>query len=193
MFTGIIESQATITHIHEWTITVTCDFVDELHIGQSVAHDGACMTITELHQDGYSFFAMQESFDKTNYWTKKVGDRFNIERCMQVSDRLDGHFVTGHIDCIWTVTTLEKGDDASLLVWISFDTQYDIYTTNKWSIAINWISLTVVDTAPWYLSVRIIPHTQQETNIWNLHLQDTVNLEFDLLAKYIHKQTTHTP
>lgn len=189
MFTGIIESQWTVTNIHEGTITVACDFVDELHIGQSIAHDGACMTITELHQGWYSFFAMQESFAKTNFWTKKNWDSFNIERCMKVSDRLDGHFVTGHIDTLWTVTTLEDGDDGALLVWISFDKQYDIYTTNKWSIAINGISLTVVHTAPWYLSVRIIPHTQKETNIWKLALQDTVNLEFDLLAKYIHNKS----
>jgi len=185
MFTGIIEATGKILERKEGCFTISCDFVDELHIWQSIAHDGACMTITDIHKHSYSFFAMEESFTKTNFGNKAVWDSFNIERCLQVNDRLDGHFVTWHVDALWTIEKKEVWVDGSIHLGIHYPTEFDMYATKKWSITINGISLTIVDNSEWYLSVWIIPHTMEVTNLQFCSVHTTVNLEFDLLAKYV--------
>jgi len=185
MFTGIIEKKAKILDKQWWKFTIENIFPGELKLWQSIAHDGACMSIDSLSEDSYSFFMMQESLSKTNFWSKTPWDYFNIERCLRANDRIDGHFVSGHIDTTGKVTVLDKVTDWSLIIWISFDDSFSKLSISKWSIAINWVSLTIVDKQPGYISVSLIPLTQDWTNLGNIQLGDTVNLEFDMLGKYI--------
>ncbi len=187
MFTWIITHQTKILSIKDWVFTVENNFGNTLplHEGQSIAHDWACMTVTEFDDKKYSFFAMEESFRKTNFWTKKAWDLFNLELCMQAWDRLDGHFVSWHIDTIWTVSDIEMAEDGSKKIWFSYNKERSLNVIKKWSITINWISLTVVDVDDWYLSVWLIPLTQEITNLWTIVIWNQVNLEFDMLWKYV--------
>lgn len=189
MFTGIITHQATILASEQWLITIQSPFETLPAIGQSIAHDWACMTVTsiDLQNNTYSFFAMQESFDKTNFGSKSVGESFNIELCMQAWDRLDGHFVTGHIDTPWTLKTKTSQHDWSLMITIWFDSKRQPFLIPKWSIAVNGVSLTVVEVFEDMFTLRLIPLTQQVTNLWSLLSWDQVNLEFDMLGKYVLK------
>ncbi len=188
MFTGIIQQKVVIKSIKEGNFTVGGYKWDTLQIGQSIAHDWACMTVDEIHSpSSYSFFAMEESFNKTIFWQKKVWDTFNIELAVTSSQKMDGHFVTWHIDCLASVTKKRLADDGSLNLYISFPAEFDTLVVPKWSIAINWVSLTVVDVWDWSCSVWLIPLTQEVTWLWNLEIWDKVNVEFDLLAKYITK------
>lgn len=185
MFTGIIEQKAGILHIDEWRFTIENHFSNNLKLGQSIAHDGACMTIESFDEEKYTIFVMEESLKKTNFWEKRTWDFFNIERCMQVGDRIDGHFVSGHIDTTWNVTFREIKNDGSLILGISFDPKFSKYTIEKWSISINGVSLTIVEIREWYISVSLIPLTQDWTNLWKLIISNSVNIEFDMLWKYI--------
>lgn len=185
MFTGIIEKKSKILSIENGTFTLENPFGDELELWQSIAHDGACMTVDSYDANSYQFFVMEESFSKTNFSEKKQWDFFNIERCLKVSDRIDGHFVSGHVDTTGKIESLKRNDDDSLLLGISFPQEHSAYTIEKWSIAINGVSLTIVDKKPWYISVSLIPLTQDWTNLWKLIVWQSVNIEFDLLWKYI--------
>lgn len=185
MFTWIITHQTKILSINKGTFTVENPFWETLVEWQSIWHDGACMTVTEFNNNQYSFFAMEESFRKTNFWIKNVGDSFNLELCLQAGSRLDWHIVSWHIDTVWTVSKRELADDWSLLLWFNFEKSWSDNVIEKWSITINWVSLTVVDKQPGFLSVRLIPLTQEVTNLWQLWLWDTVNLEFDMFGKYV--------
>ncbi len=185
MFTGIIEKKASIISCHQWEFIIENHFWMNLKIWQSIAHDGACMTIEDFDKKHYKIFVMEESLKKTNFWEKKVWDYFNIERCLKSWERIDGHFVSGHIDSVWEVVFLERKKDNSLIVWISFPEKFSNYTIEKWSIAINGVSLTIIDKKPWYISVSLIPITQDWTNLWKLILWEKVNIEFDMLGKYI--------
>jgi len=185
MFTWIIEQKAKILEINQWKFVIENSFPWELNLWQSIAHDWACMSVDSINENSYSFFMMQESLDKTNFWEKKSWDYFNIERCLKAEDRIDGHFVSWHIDTTWSVTYLEKREDNSLIIWVSFDNNFSNLTISKWSIAINWVSLTIVDKTPGYISVSLIPLTQDWTNLWKIQLWEKVNLEFDMLGKYI--------
>jgi len=185
MFSGIIEKKQKILWVEEGRFTVKNIFWNDLKIGQSIAHDWACMTIESFDEDKYTFFVMEESLKKTNFWTKKTWDYFNIERCLKVNDRIDWHFVSGHIDTRGEISILKQKDDGSLIIWVRFEEDFSKYTIKKWSICINWVSLTIVDVASGYISVSLIPLTQDWTNLGNINLGDAVNLEFDLLGKYI--------
>lgn len=187
MFTWIIEQKSKILNISDGKITVENKFSGELSKGQSIAHDGACMTIESFDEDSYTFFAMQETFDRTSFSQKEVWDTFNVERCLKISDRLDGHFVSGHIDTIWEVYYIKNKDDNSRIIWIKYDTKYDNLVIEKWSITISGVSLTVIRSDSGYLEVSLIPLTMEITNLWNLDIWDYVNLEFDMLGKYIEK------
>ncbi|MDD3793679.1 MAG: riboflavin synthase [Candidatus Gracilibacteria bacterium] len=187
MFSGIIENKARILDIDNGTFTVENIFKKPLKQGISVAHDGACMTIIESDSDKYSFFVMEESIKKTNFKTKKIGDFFNVEESLKLSDTMDGHFVSGHVDTTGTVEKIIENDDGSKYYFINYDFKYNNLVIEKGSITINGVSLTVVDDKKDYLSVSIIPHTQSITNIGLLKVGDTVNLEFDILGKYINK------
>ncbi len=185
MFTGIVEKKANILEIDEWRFTVERVLDGELEIGQSIAHDGACMTLETITDSSYTFFVMEESMRCTNLWEKKQWDMFNVERCVLVWSRIDGHFVSGHVDCIGQCEKIEKKDDWSHFIYITYPESYAQLVISKWSITINGVSLTVVDNEKWRLSVSIIPHTWNETNLWMLTTWDSVNLEFDMLGKYI--------
>jgi len=185
MFTGIIEKKSKILSKEGGRFCVENHFWNDLKIWQSIAHDGACMTLEAFNNETYSFFVMEESLKKTNFSEKKVWEYFNIERCMRASDRVDGHFVSGHIDTTGNVSLVEKLQDNSLIVWVSFPEKFSKYTIKKWSIAINGVSLTLVDKKKWYISVSLIPLTQDWTNLWKLILWESVNIEFDMLGKYI--------
>lgn len=189
MFSGIIEHTAKIISINTGVFRVENTFSEPISLWQSIAHDGACMTITTIEDGFYEFFAMEESFRVTNFWTKKVGDIFNVERCLKIGERLDGHFVTGHIDTVWKVWLLEKKSDNSLLLWVEFDKKYSHLIIEKGSITLNWTSLTLIDTHDGFLSVSLIPLTQDWTNLGNLQTWDIVNIEFDMIAKIIAKQS----
>ncbi len=185
MFSGIIEQKTKILKINNWLFTVEKKFKEKLKIWESIAHDWACMTIDSFNENTYSFFAMQETFKKTNYWNKSPWDYFNFERSLSLWDRLHWHFVSGHVDTIWTVKSIEKMDDDSLIINIWFDKSFKKYMIPKWSITINWVSLTIVDLEENNFSVSLIPLTQRETNLGDLKLSDIVNLEFDMLWKYV--------
>ncbi len=187
MFTWIIEKKARITNIFWGNISVENIFWNKLGIGQSIAHDWACMTITSFDEKIYSFFAMEESFSKTNFWEKEVWDFFNIESSLKFSWKVDWHFVTGHVDTVWQVSRLDKKEDNSLVIYIKFDEKFKNNIIEKWSIAINWVSLTIVETWEDFFSVSLIPLTQKITNLWDLKVWNKVNLEFDMIWKYIIK------
>jgi riboflavin synthase len=187
MFSGIIEKKAKILNIENWNYTVENIFKKNLKVWISIAHDWACMTITESNAEKYSFFVMEESIKKTNFKNKKSWDFFNIEWSLKLSDTMDWHFVSGHIDTTWKVTKIVENSDWSKYYYIKFDSKYSNLIIEKGSITINWVSLTIVDDLWDSLSVSIIPLTQQITNIWELKIWDLVNLEFDILGKYINK------
>ena len=187
MFSGIIKNKAKILEIDNWTFTVENIFKTELKKWISIAHDWACMTIIDSDKEKYSFFVMEESMKKTNFWNKKVWDFFNIEDSLKLSDSMDWHFVSGHIDITWEVINIIENKDKSKYYFIKYDKKYSNLIIEKWSIAINWVSLTVVEDNSDNFSVSIIPLTQEITNIWLLKIWDIVNLEFDILWKYINK------
>lgn len=185
MFSGIIEHTAKILEIDNGRFWIENTFWDCLKIGQSIAHDGACMTLEKIEKEKYCFFAMEESFKKTNFGSKKIGDFFNVERCIQIGERLDGHFVSGHIDTTGNVQEIQKVEDNSLIITIEFPKEYRKFLIEKGSIGINGVSLTVINLQENTLSISLIPLTQEITNLWKLQKNDKVNLEFDLVGKYI--------
>lgn len=189
MFSGIVEHQAKILDRRDGFFRIENTFGEVLNEWQSVAHDGACMTITKSEKSYYEFFSMQESLSVTNFSDKQIGDMFNVERSLKLWDRIDGHFVSGHIDTVWKVILLEKQPDGSLILGVSYDPQYNALVIKKWSITLNGVSLTVVDVESGTLTVSLIPLTQDWTNLGRVKIGDSVNLEFDMLAKYVQKLT----
>lgn len=187
MFSGIIEQTSHILSIDGGNFTVENKFNDSLSIGQSIAHDGACMTITAINPDSYTFFVMQESLSRTNFANKNVGDTFNVERSIQADSPIDGHFVSGHIDTVGIVRDIQDNPDNSHLIKIEFDSRYSTLIIEKWSIAINGISITIVEAGNNYVTLSIIPHTWNITNIGMLSVWSRVNIEFDMIGKYIQR------
>lgn len=191
MFSWIIEHTAKILSMNHGTFRVENTFSEPLTVGQSIAHDGACMTITKLgNDDEYEFFAMEETLRVTNFWHKRVGDVFNVERCIRVGDRLDGHFVTGHIDTVGTISLIDHHDDGSKILGITYEERYSSLIIEKGSITLNGVSLTIVELGTGYLSVSLIPLTQQWTNLGKCAQGDRINIEFDMVGKYIQKFTS---
>lgn len=188
MFTGIIEQIGTIKRIEQDNqnvhYTISTDFIHELKIDQSVAHNGCCLTVVSISDDSYIVTAIQETLNKTNLSEWRVGTKVNLERCLQYNGRLDGHIVQGHVDTVGVCTSIED-QGGSWKYTFSYDTN-DI-TVEKGSIAINGTSLTVVDSEVGKLSVCIIPYTYDYTNFNLLKVGDKVNLEFDILGKYVAK------
>lgn len=189
MFTGIIEQQARIektvkdqSNVH---FQLTSPFQHELKVDQSVAHNGVCLTVTKIEDSGYWVTAIDETLQRTNLSQWKVGDAVNVERCMPANGRFDGHIVQGHVDCVGTVDEIHDLD-GSWMIFIAHDMEAGI-TVNKGSICVNGVSLTVVDSFPDAFSVAIIPYTWEHTNLSALKPGDLVNLEFDILGKYLKK------
>ena len=188
MFTGIIETLGVVKKIEKEAgnihFTLQSSITQELKIDQSVAHNGCCLTVVAIADDEYTVTAIQETLDKTNLSTWTVGTKVNLERCMTFNGRLDGHIVQGHVDTTAKCIAIEEQNGS----WkYSFEYNFDQITVDKGSVSVNGTSLTVVDAKANGFSVCIIPYTFEHTNFHTLQVGDTVNLEFDIIGKYVAK------
>jgi riboflavin synthase len=188
MFTGIIETLGKVTELrHEQGnlhITVESAIAAELKIDQSVAHNGVCLTVIALADGKHTVTAIEETLNKTNIGDLKTGDLVNLERCMQMNARLDGHIVQGHVDQTATCSTFTELD-GSWEYTFEYDPAIGNITVEKGSICINGISLTVVNSFDNSFSVAIIPYTFEHTNLQQVRVGSVVNLEFDIIGKYV--------
>jgi riboflavin synthase len=188
MFTGIIEGLGVVKAIEKEGenihFTIDADFTDELKIDQSVAHNGCCLTVVEINDREYVVTAILETLEKTNLGQWTVGTKVNLERCMIMNGRLDGHIVQGHVDTTATCTNIGDQDGS-----YKFSFEYDSadVTVEKGSVTVNGTSLTVVDSKDKGFSVCIIPFTWEHTNFHQLKIGDQINLEFDIIGKYVAK------
>ena len=187
MFTGIIESIGRVIKIKREEknlhFTIQCSFANELKVDQSVSHNGVCLTVVSIQGNEYDVIAIDETLKRTNFFMLKEGDEVNLERCTKVGDRLDGHIVQGHIDTVAKVVNIVS-QQGSWLMYFNYDKQENI-TVEKGSICVNGISLTVVESGEDNFSVAIIPFTYEHTNFKKLKAGDLVNIEFDIIGKYI--------
>ncbi|WP_114779240.1 riboflavin synthase [Botryobacter ruber] len=188
MFTGIIEALGTVEAIREEGtnkhFTISSPFTPELRIDQSVAHNGICLTVIALTENNYTVTAIDETLKKTNLNFVKEGDKVNLERCMQANGRFDGHVVQGHVDQVGVCESVEE-QGGSWIFTFHYDAGTGNVTVEKGSICVNGISLTVVNSQPDRFSVAIIPYTYEHTNLHQVKPGDTVNLEFDIIGKYV--------
>lgn len=188
MFTGIIETIGEIVSItpHQTNVdfTIKSAFSQDLKVDQSVAHNGVCLTVVDLKNDTYTVTAIQETLNKTNLGDLKIGDQVNLERGMRMNAHLDGHIVQGHVDQT-AVCEFVKETNGSWEYRFSYDRAQHNVTIEKGSITVNGVSLTVVDSELDSFSVAIIPFTYEHTNFKHLKTGDTVNLEFDVIGKYV--------
>lgn len=190
MFTGIVEATGLVKKIETQGenihFTLSCPFSQELKIDQSLAHNGCCLTVVEIENDTYRVTAIAETLEKTNLGQWIEGTEVNLERCLKFDGRLDGHIVQGHVDKTGTVTGIEDRD-GSFFVTISYDENDEFTTVAQGSITVNGISLTVAASGNGNFSVAIIPYTWEFTNMKNIKIGDIVNLEFDIIGKYVMK------
>lgn len=197
MFSGIIEEAATVVSLRKDAenlhLTMKCSFVNELKIDQSVAHNGVCLTVVSLDEDTYTVTAIKETLDRSNLGLLKVGDKVNLERSMLMNGRLDGHIVQGHVDQTAKCVKVEESDGS----WY-FTFQYDFdremakkgyLTVDKGSVTVNGVSLTVCNPTNNTFQVAIIPYTYEFTNFHQIKEGTTINLEFDIIGKYISRIT----
>lgn len=188
MFTGIIETLGTVQNIqHEGGnvhYTIQSAISNELKIDQSVAHNGVCLTVVSLTENTHTVTAIEETLQKSNLGSLKVGAKVNLERCMQMNARLDGHIVQGHVDQTATCILVNELD-GSWEYRFKYDAAKGNVTVEKGSICVNGISLTVVNSADNEFSVFIIPYTHEHTNLQEVKPGDLVNLEFDIIGKYV--------
>ena len=190
MFTGIIETLGEIKALHKdggnVHITIASTVTDELKIDQSVAHNGVCLTVIAIDKNEYTVTAIQETIDKTNLSDWKTGDFVNLERAMKLGDRLDGHIVQGHVDQTGICKSIEEAN-GSWYFTFEYDPILNNLTIEKGSITINGVSLTVVNSLKSEFSVAIIPYTYEHTNFKNFKIGTKINLEFDVIGKYVSK------
>jgi riboflavin synthase len=188
MFTGIIETLAEIKKIEKneenLDFTISSSLTNELKIDQSVAHNGVCLTVVKIENQEYVVTAIQETIIKTNVGNWKVGDYINQERAMKLGDRLDGHIVQGHVDQTAICTNI-KNSDGSWYYSFQYDEALNNITIEKGSITVNGVSLTVVNSKNNEFSVAIIPYTYEHTNFKTFEIGSIVNLEFDVIGKYV--------
>lgn len=188
MFTGIIETIGTVIAVVEEggnkTFTIDCPFSSELKEDQSLAHNGVCLTVTGFRPEGYIVTAVAETLRCSNIGHLKPGSPVNLERCMLMNGRIDGHLVQGHVDQTGLCLSV-KDENGSWIYTFSYDPTSGDRTVEKGSITVNGVSLTVVDSKPGQFSVAIIPYTYEHTNFKFLNEGDTVNLEFDIIGKYV--------
>ena len=193
MFSGIIEESATVVAIRHdrenIDITLSCSFTSELSIDQSVAHNGVCLTVVSIDGNQYVVTAMKETLLRSNLGLLKVGDKVNVERSMKMNGRLDGHIVQGHVDLTARCIAM---DDADGSTYFTFQYDYDrdmalagYFTVDKGSVTVNGVSLTVCRPTRDTFQVAIIPYTMEHTNFQDIRVGSVVNLEFDILGKYI--------
>lgn len=188
MFTGIIEALGKVAAIRQDKsnihLHITSPVSHELKIDQSISHNGVCLTVVAIENDTHVVTAIQETLDKTNLGALQVGSLINLERCMPATGRFDGHFVQGHVDQTGICTYIAD-ENGSWRYTFTYDTALGNFTVEKGSISVNGVSLTVVDSKPGEFSVAIIPYTYEHTTFQSLQVGDRVNLEFDVLGKYI--------
>lgn len=193
MFSGIIEEFATIVGIHKdrenIDFTLTCSFTDELKIDQSVAHNGVCLTVVSTDGPRYVVTAMKETLERSNLGLLRVGDKVNVERSMMMNGRLDGHIVQGHVDQTARCIAMEDADGST---YFTFEYPEDremarrgYFTVDKGSVTVNGVSLTVCRPTLNTFQVAIIPYTMEHTNFQDIRVGTVVNIEFDILGKYI--------
>lgn len=193
MFSGIVEEMATVVAIrkeHENIhFTLKCSFTNELKIDQSISHNGVCLTVVDIDNDCYTVTAMKETLDRSNLGFLKPGDKVNVERSMKMDGRLDGHIVQGHVDGTATCTNINDADGST---YFTFEYKFDkemakrgYFTVDKGSVTVNGVSLTVCNPTENTFTVAIIPYTYEHTNFCNIKIGSVVNIEFDILGKYI--------
>ena len=187
MFTGIIESVGEIIQLtkegENLHLEIKGPFTQELQVDQSVSHNGVCLTVVEINEDSYVVTAIQETLDKTNLGTLRSGAKVNLERAMKLGDRLDGHIVQGHVDGIGTCTEIKEADGSWYFTFKHETLDYS--TVEKGSITVNGVSLTVVNSKKNEFSVAIIPYTYENTDFKFFKIGSKVNLEFDIIGKYV--------
>ncbi|RXR20782.1 riboflavin synthase [Flavobacterium amnicola] len=188
MFTGIIETLGTIKELRKEGenihVSVQSNITNELKIDQSVAHNGVCLTVVAIDNDTYTVTAIKETIDKTNLGDWKVNDKVNLERAMKLGDRLDGHIVQGHVDQTAVCKNIEEAD-GSWYFTFEYDKSLNNITIEKGSITVNGTSLTVVNSKINEFSVAIIPYTYEHTNFHSFKIGTKINLEFDVIGKYV--------
>lgn len=193
MFSGIVEEAARVVVVERKggnvELTIRCSFAQELRIDQSVAHNGVCLTVTSVDNDTYKVTAIQETLDRSNLGLLSAGDAVNLERSMRMDGRLDGHIVQGHVDCTAKCTKVEQIEGSTY-----FTFHYDVprerkrqgyFTVEKGSVTVNGVSLTVCDATDDSFRVAIIPYTFEHTNFSDIREGSVVNLEFDIIGKYV--------
>ena len=189
MFTGIIENMAEVVDVkpnkNNLDITFKSDLLSELKVDQSISHNGVCLTVADISNETYLVNVVKETIDKSNFDSISVGDMVNVERSMMLNDRLDGHIVQGHVDQIAECVSIDE-QGGSYVMTFKYKKSENI-TVEKGSICVNGISLTVCNSKENTFSVAIIPYTWDNTNLKNINVGDTVNLEFDIVGKYIAK------
>ena len=191
MFSGIVEEMATVVAIRKeqgnMDFTLSCTFVDELKIDQSIAHNGVCLTVVDIADGCYTVTAMKETLERSNLGLLKVGDKVNVERSMIMNGRLDGHIVQGHVDMTAVCTDMKDADGST---YFTFQYKEDkemalrgYFTVDKGSVTVNGVSLTVCNPTADSFTVAIIPYTRENTNFCNMTEGTVVNIEFDILGK----------
>ena len=193
MFSGIVEECATLVALEKEQenvhFTLKCSFVDELKIDQSVAHNGVCLTVVKIENGTYTVTAMKETLERSNLGLLKVGDEVNVERSMMMNGRLDGHIVQGHVDQTATCIAVEDADGSYYFTFqYAFDKEMarrGYITVDKGSVTVNGVSLTVCNPTDDTFQVAIIPFTFEHTNFHNFQVGSVVNIEFDIIGKYI--------
>ncbi|MCL7754573.1 riboflavin synthase [Polaribacter sp. Z022] len=192
MFTGIIETLGSITNLikdqDNIHLTIKSNFTHELKIDQSVAHNGVCLTVVDINNDEYTVTAIKETLDKTNIGSLSKSDFVNLERGMKLGDRLDGHIVQGHVDQTATCVNIKK-ENGSTIFTFNYDPKNKNITIEKGSITVSGVSLTVVNSKQNEFSVAIIPYTIENTTFKYIKKGDIVNLEFDVIGKYVSRLT----
>jgi len=189
MFSGIVEGIATVVDLvkdqDNLHITMECPFASELKIDQSIAHNGVCLTVVKLSGNTYTVTAIQETLKKTNLGLFQIGDKINVERSMMMNGRLDGHIVQGHVDQTAICKEVKEAEGSWYYTFEFTPIQSDYFTVEKGSICVNGVSLTVVNSQKTSFQVAIIPFTYTHTNFHTFKEGSIVNLEFDILGKYI--------
>ncbi|MDK2970089.1 MAG: riboflavin synthase [Bacteroidota bacterium] len=193
MFSGIVEEAATVVALNRnksnLDITLTCSFVNELKVDQSVSHNGVCLTVVKIEDNTYTVTAVQETLDRSNLGLLRPGSKVNVERSMMMNGRLDGHIVQGHVDQTAVCTDVVEADGSWYYTFkYAFDPEMakrGYLTVDKGSVTVNGVSLTVVNPSDNSFSVAIIPYTHEHTNFHEIEKGSVVNIEFDIIGKYI--------
>jgi len=189
MFSGIVEEAATVVRLEKEQenlhITMQCSFTGELKIDQSISHNGVCLTVVNIEDDRYTVTAIKETLMKSNLGLLKLGDKVNLERSTRLDSRLDGHMVQGHVDLTATCTEVSEADGSWYYTFAYEPTGEEHLTVEKGSVSVNGVSLTVVNSREKSFQVAIIPFTWEVTNFHQFEVGTVVNIEFDIIGKYI--------